>query len=392
MYTYRVFPAFLEQRNVFGIPAEINANSQGAALPGAAESVRAEASGQNACAVKWVEPADHGGHPVRGYLIQVALDVNGNPGTFVTINPDAVDDPFTVMGAETMTFTYTGLEAQRGATAGPDTLTARSPRWFRVIPVTNENDGDQTTGGAVLKEDGTENTPRNGRVLNGVAGLPLPDDTERAVRAVCTTEALGDAPADTVTADPQMPVDLTAEAASDTNALGDGDRGVFLTWNEQPVGDASKTTAYVINRVRMNTGVAALNDEPDEDGELPWKFVTRVSDVTSYTDSTDLRRDEETRMYEVCSEARGVGDPVCVTMPVDYALHDDMHKPSAPQMVTATADSATEVTVNWMTPADDGGSDITGFTIRVEGESGTMEYTAFDMMMAMATRRHRCTR
>ena len=42
-----------------------------------------------------------------------------------------------------------------------------------------------------------------------------------------------------------MPVDLTAESASDTNALGDGDRGVFLTWNEveEPDTDTASPTA-----------------------------------------------------------------------------------------------------------------------------------------------------
>ena len=164
-----------------------------------------------------------------------------------------------------------------------------------------------------------------------------------------------------MTADPQKPVDLTVEAASDTNSQATNDRGVFLTWNQQPKGDASKTTSYRINRIRMNTGVEALNDEADD-----WQYVKRVHDVTSYTDSTDLRRNEETRMYQVCSEASGVAEPVCIEMPATYALHPDMHMPSMPQMVTAAEDSDTEITVSWMTPADNGGSDITGFTVALE--------------------------
>ena len=108
-YTYRVFPVFLDSpQNAYGIPAIIMANSEGAALPGAAEAVTAEGAGTNSCVVKWLEPADDGGHPVRGYLIQVAEDDDGEPGEFRTIDPDAVDMPFTVMGADTMTFTYTG--------------------------------------------------------------------------------------------------------------------------------------------------------------------------------------------------------------------------------------------------------------------------------------------
>ena len=187
----------------------------------------------------------------------------------------------------------------------------------------------------------------------------MADDEERADPDKCTTEGLGDAPADSVTADPQMPVDLTAEAASDTNSRATSDRGVFLTWNQQPMGDASETTSYRINRIRMNTGVEALNDEADD-----WQFVKRVRDVTSYTDSTDLRRVEETRMYQVCSEASGVTEPVCVEMPATYALHPDMHMPSMPQMVEATATSATEITVSWMAPADNGGAAVTGYVLQ----------------------------
>ena len=331
-YTYRVFPAFIEDGPyAYGVPALIDANSQGAALPTAARSVSADADGQNACLVTWAPPADDGGHPVRGYLIEMAPDDDGNPGAWTTINVVDGTRPLTVMGGTMTEFKYTGTAAQVGTA---DELSAGSVRWFRVIPITDENDGVPTTGGAVLDEEGNLNEPRNGRG----ATVPLTDDVDRADPAKCTTEGLGDAPADMVTADPQMPVDLTAEAASDTNSLDPNDRGVFLTWNQQPKGDASKTTSYQINRIRMNTGVEALNDEADD-----WQFVKRVRDVTSYTDSTDLRRDEETRMYQVCSEASGVAEPVCVAMAVDYALHLP-HMPDVPMDVMATAgyDSASD--------------------------------------------------
>ena len=386
LYRYRVFPVFIESGpDAYGIPALIDASSQGAGLPTAARSVTAEADGQTACVVKWAPPADPGGHPVRGYLIQIADDDDGDPGEWTTINIDGGTAPFTVVGGATTEFKYTGNTAQLGD-GNEATLTAGSVRWFRVIPVTNENDGDQTTGGTALNEDGTArtDTARNPTDEASPGDLPQANDAQRARRVKCTTEGLGDVPEGKVTADPQMPVDLTVEAASDTNSLADSDRGVFLTWNQQPVGEASATTSYRINRIRMNTGITALNSvDADEDGELDWQYVTRVHHVTSYTDSTDLRRPEETRVYQVCSEALGVADPVCVAMPASYALHADMHKPSAPQMVTATADSATEATVNWMTPADNGGSDITGFTVRWKMSSAT-DYDAVNEVTAMA--------
>ena len=374
-YRYRVFPVFIEDGpDAYGLPALVEANSRGADLPTAARSVRAIGDGQNACLVTWAPPADEGGHPVRGYLIQIADDDDGEPGVWETIDIDGGTPPFTVMGGAMTEFKYTGTEEQVGDT-DEDELSAGSVRWFRVIPITDENDGVETTGGAVLDEEGMLNTPRNGRGTT----VPLEADYTRATPDKCTTEGLGDAPADQVTADPQMPVDLTVEAASDTNSRATSDRGVFLTWNQQLQGDASKTTSYRINRIRMNTGVEALNDEADD-----WQFVKRVRDVTSYTDSTDLRREEETRMYQVCSEASGVTDPVCVEMPVSYAPHPPMHMPSMPQMVTAAADSNTEISVSWATPVDTGGSAITGFTVRWK-QSDATSYAAADMATADAT-------
>ena len=358
-YTYRVFPAFIEDGPyAYGVPALIDANSQGAVLPTAARSVSADADGQKACVVTWRAPADDGGHPVRGYLIQIASDNDGDPGTWRTINIDGGTPPFTVMGGAMTEFKYTGTVAQLGS-GNTAELTAGSVRWFRVIPVTNENDGNRDTGGAELDERGGGKTPHNPSDATSPAGLPVTDDYTRADPDKCTTEGLGDAQPDKVTAGPQMPVDLTVEAASDTNSLDPNDRGVFLTWNQQPTGDASKTTSYQINRIRMNTGVAALNDEADD-----WQFVKRVRDITSYTDSTDLRRDEETRMYQVCSEASGVADPVCVDMPVSYALHG-AHEPDAPTGVMAVSSAdGTMVTVSWTEPGSNGGSAVTGYTLQ----------------------------
>ena len=149
-----------------------------------------------------------------------------------------------------------------------------------------------------------------------------------------------------------MPVDLTAEAASDTNALGDSARGVFLTWNMQPKGDASKTTGYRIERMRMNTGVDELNDST-------YVFLETVEDVTSFTDDDPLRQEDdtepstETRMYRVGSVATGIDDPAWVEMAVDYELHPETHDAVSPELTTptnvmATSDTDGEVTVMWM--------------------------------------------
>ena len=111
----------------------------------------------------------------------------------------------------------------------------------------------------------------------------------------------------------------------------------------------------------MDTGVAALNDAADD-----WVFIEATSMTPRRSPTmTALRQDEEVRgCTSVGSEATGIDDPEWVEMEVTYALqHPDMHLPSMPQMVTATADSDTEITVSWATPADNGRSEITGWIV-----------------------------
>ena len=107
---------------------------------------------------------------------------------------------------------------------------------------------------------------------------------------------------ETDAAPPEVALDLTAEAASDTNSLGQGDRGVFLTWNQAKMAD-TETATYRIERKRMDTGVDALDNDT-------WQFIGRADGDTSFTDRTPLRDDGETRMYQVGSEATGQPDAV----------------------------------------------------------------------------------
>ena len=104
----------------------------------------------------------------------------------------------------------------------------------------------------------------------------------------------------------------------------------------RPKGTASATDSYRIERMRMNTGVDALNDSD-------WLFIGTVDDATSFPDDDALRRDEETRTYRVGSVATGIDDPTWVMMAVGYGLHLP-HMPDVPMDVMATAgyDSASD--------------------------------------------------
>ena len=184
---------------------------------------------------------------------------------------------------------------------------------------------------------------------------PTEEDEEKADPKRGKTDGVADPSVETDAAPPEAALDLTAEAASDTNALGDGARGVFLTWNQAMMPD-TETGTYRIERKRMDTGVDALDNDT-------WQFVGRANGDTSFTDRTPLRDDGETRMYRVGSEATGQPDAVFTDPAVDYALHD-AHEPDAPTGVMAESSAdGTMVTVSWTAPGSNGGSAITGYIV-----------------------------
>ena len=79
-YRYRVFPVFIQNGpDAYGVPAFIDASSRGADHPSHVRSLDVDADGQHAFDLSWRAPADNGGHEIKGYLIQVADDDDGDP-------------------------------------------------------------------------------------------------------------------------------------------------------------------------------------------------------------------------------------------------------------------------------------------------------------------------
>ena len=105
-YRYRVFPVFINTgADAYGAPALVNAASRGADRPEAVRNLRVMADGAHAFDLSWHAPADDGGHDVEGYLIQVAPDVDGDPGEFADVPlPEGATDPLTVAGKDTTTY------------------------------------------------------------------------------------------------------------------------------------------------------------------------------------------------------------------------------------------------------------------------------------------------
>ena len=358
----------------YGLPAVEEASSRRADLPDPVQGLRVVANPDNPQTkldLTWSKlPDDPKGHPVMGYLVEVATDRDNDMSLATTatwsnlaIRDDSettdVDEakPWSV-DKDTLTYTYDG--SGYATNTDNETLAGGYVRWFRVIAITAENDGVATTGGQSV-------TPATGAVER----TPTTETTPNTATQISALPAKGMTDAPAAPSDPSQvmapptPEDVTSEQASDTNLIALTDRGVLVLWNEPA--EADDINAYIVQR---------------KIGDDDWTPIARVTDRTSFTDSREYV-DGEDLQYRVGSLGAS-SVPPSYTDPVMYPqTHPDEHKPSAPQMVTATADSATAVTVEWMAPADNGGSAITGFTVKWKMSSAD-EYAMADMAMAAA--------
>ena len=385
-YTYRVFP---EQAHAFGLPKMIHASSEGAQVPNPVDGLTVTADGQTALVLNWNRVTDNGGHDIIGYLVQVSRDVDndgvndnkkGDTGAtgadWMSVGTsastvDVTDDdykPWTVSPGTTM-YRYDPDDVTE--TTVDESLSAGNLRWFRVFAITVENDGNPATGGQRINLDNGALIPVPSTELS-----PVQLDIDSADEESGRTDLLPDPGRSDPTVPPPAPVNLTAEVASDSNLLSESDRGVLLLWNEPPGGAVINT--YVIQRSVNGAAFETIDT-------IVWAGMSDSGERTSYTDESTPDIDGgEVRMYRVGSRSAAAGAPVWSTEVMYPAAHGD-HVPDAPMAVMATAMGATQITVTWTTPSDNGGSDITGYMVQSKyGDGEWMDvdpaHTGMDMM------------
>jgi hypothetical protein len=349
LYTYRVFPEF-GTHNVnrygyrYGPPATEAASSREADLPGPVRGLMVVADPddpQTALKLNWpAVPDDRAGHPILAYLVEVANDKNND----TTLDPTAMWHSITIpedtttpttpampwtVDADTSTYTY-----ESGTNDGfLDTLGAGEVRWFRVIAINAENDGEEDTGGTAINP--ATGFP-NGAPSPSEADPPHPADELSALPAYGMTDAPAapDDPSQVMM--PPAPVDLTAEKASDTNLPDTTDRGVLLLWNEPESSDGINN--YLVQR-KIGTG--------------GWVTIGRVSNRTSFSDSREYI-DGEDLSYQVGSQGASTVAPSYTTEVVYPTTHPEGRAVvlTAPTMVEASSDAAGELTLTWQGAAN----------------------------------------
>ena len=345
-YTYRVFPEF-GSHNVFrfgyryGLPAVEAASSREADLPDPVQGLRVIADPENpqtALKLNWSALSnDRYGHPIDGYLVEVANDRDNNATLNTeesafdwlslairadeTVTPAIEAKPWTV-DKDTLMYTYdgSGLETEEELAGG-------YVRWFRVIAINAENDGESDTGGSAWDpSDGMGIDPPSENEISPNAADEL---SARPKDGMTEAPAAPDDPSQVMM--PPAPEDLTSEQASDTNLLEPTDRGVLLLWNQPE--DTEGINAYVIQR-KIGTG--------------DWVPIGRVTGRTSFTDSREYVEGEGLQ-YQVGSLGASTV-PASYTDPVMYpTTHPETHAIvlTAPTMVEATSSGGT-ISVTWM--------------------------------------------
>ena len=367
LHTYRVFPEFKLR---YGLPKDVDASPQEDYLPLQVQGLEVEADGEDALKLTWNALSKPSGHPVKGYLVQIAsndiidnnmtltslTNTDNDPPTVPTwvnlrVNERATPNPIRVtVGADKTTYTYKGIDitavgAAEAANAvqnldgsdAPDfvdDLSAANVRWFRVIAITDENDGDIATGGTDITLAGVPQVTEPSPAEN----LPEPDDLGDAIAKYGLTVDPDGAPDQGADTPHAAPVDLTAEEASNTSLPGAEDRGVLLLWNEPK--DAAGITSYVIER-RIG-GV-----EPLIIDAITWASDTDPHQRTSYTDPREPvgREMLEYRIGSRGSAVTGTQWADWIMYPADHHVSGDLTMVSG---LTATAGStAGIVELSW---------------------------------------------
>ena len=255
----------------------------------------------------------------------------------------------TTEDADEREYTYSGNDPDNGGIndLGDSSFGAGQVRWFRVFAITNENDGDDNTGGT--KVDIGDGDTNNAGIENN--DPPSPEETSP------TAEDMGKAkpeygmtgdPAGAPTQDeamaPPAPVDLTAEVASDTNLIERNERGVLLLWNEPEDGEG--ITSYVVER-RIDGGDA--DGEGTAIGVIAWSAATPTDERTSYRDSREPV-DGEMLEYRVGSRGATTVDGTnwsgWIEFPTTHIAHTGPLGDASGLTAIKNSDG-TMVTLNW---------------------------------------------
>ena len=326
------------------------------AAPGKPSAPTAVA-GDGEATVSWSAASDTGGSAITGYSVAAVEDpsktctptpatgltctvaalTNGTPYTFTLVATNAIGDSTPSNASNAVT------PKAPTAPAAPSAPTAVAGDAQATVTWTapSDNGGSDVTGYTVAAvEDAMKTcTPTPATALTcTVTGLT--NDTAYTFTVVATNTigtSSASAPSNSVT--PKAP---TAPGKPSAPAASAGNAEATITWADASDTGGSAITGYTVTAVEDATKTCT-----------PTPATALTCTVTGLTNGT---------AYTFTLVARNVVGDSVASDPSNSATPATVTEPGKPAAPTAVAGDAS-ATVTWVAATDDGGSDITGYTI-----------------------------
>ena len=317
----RSFRLFTKNGSNFGLASEEVSDTSGhSKAPDRVENLAAVKNGAGEVKVSWSAPKKDNGAMVDKYCV-VMNQIGDNNVEIGTAAARAISGTVGIfVSGENANCTRYGLP---DLYSGKDSITGSN----RIIDVD-----------AYLTMI-TAKVPQKTRwqfevyALNGATEVATPDTQNGLATA---SETVHDKTTAGMT--PNMPRDLTAELARDTNLSGVGNRGVLLLWN-QPAGvPGAPVNSYKIERMI-------------DDGDYEVLVSSHAAARTYYVDTSEPAMDEM-RTYRITAiNIAGAGTEMATVM-IPYPPEHTTHPPASaaltkPDSVEAMGGSG-ELTVTWV--------------------------------------------
>ena len=368
---YRVFAINDDGTSAASNTASATTRSTPPKAPDPPANLQANADGPNAIDLRWSAPSDTGTSAITGYRIEASKDdttsweeIEGDTDSRSTtykhtgldpgdtyyyrvsaINDDGTSDPSDHDNATT--------ESERpGPPKDLDATAVDSTQIDLAWNPPDDNGGSPITGYRIeMSPNGTSGwsdlDANTGSTATSYSDTtPSPNTTRHyrvsAINDAGTGTASNVANATTSGTPPGQPTNLTAEAQDTAQ--------IDLVWRAPSNDGGSPITGYRI--------------EVSDDGRS-WVDLERdtENDDTDYT-HTNLAPGS-LRYYRVSAiNSAGTGSPSRL------AFATTLDVPGEPTDLAATANGQTRIVLQWMTPADDGGSPIEGYQIDVSVNAG----------------------
>jgi len=335
--------------NAIGVgPASAPASGTPSTVPGPPTGVAATAGGGTQSVVSWTAPASNGGAAITKYTVtssggQTCTTANGTTtsctvtglttGTLYTFTVTATNGSGTGTASAPSSAVAPARSAGRpGAPGAPvvvatSSATTASASWS--APATDG--GSAITSYTVTSSPGgpTCTTVSTGCTVTGLTTGTTYTFTVTATNRVGAGAASGESlPLQVGT--PGAPTGVTAGAGGDTQSV--------VTWVAPAADGGSGVTGYTVTSspggLRCSTSTTGCT-------------VTGLTNGTSYTFTV------------AATNAVGAGPASLPSAPVVPST-----VPGAPTSVTATSGADSRSVVSWTAPATDGGTAITGYTVR----------------------------